>query len=500
MYVSWLYFIGNKKNPTETFVYGLSLPTDSSTCINSKPKEIVKLEQGKSLFKAISVSEFEPSQFFEENNIYFNKINSTIIKKTSILEQKKGIIQYKQHFNSSVPESPISSITKLNIGYTNEVFNYGDNFYINQANGKFLLKLLKAIQDDGNQLFTSGYSKRLGCYEFGEIQPWAEKDIPFQVEIEKNTRKKYFFRRSFYNSKNAVHFIAYTTNNEIILDQIKCLDVGESEIEFNLSMPTSNGFEYWVFDEEGNVIHRERSSLIMSIIGNINVLGAPVTVSARKKQITVTPTSSTQIEVNAPYHNKSEKEVFGNTISAIVEDFNMKNDSQRWFSTSDSTTESVAQYLNSIIGTENSEIYFIDPFIGVESIFPILRLNKTKCQIHIISSQRRSIDENSDKNRKIEEEFNETKELLKKIKSIPLATSNLVWHDIGNEKFHDRFIYIKNDTKTRLFSVSNSLNNLLKRYNLSILEFRGGTKHIAEQYIKSLINCCNSENKIYPSA
>lgn len=50
MFASWLYFIGNKENKSQIFLYGLSLPTDNNVAMNSKPQKIGRLSSGEEIY------------------------------------------------------------------------------------------------------------------------------------------------------------------------------------------------------------------------------------------------------------------------------------------------------------------------------------------------------------------------------------------------------------------------------------------------------------------
>lgn len=91
---------------------------------------------------------------------------------------------------------------------------------------------------------------------------------------------------------------------------------------------------------------------------------------------------------------------------------------------------------------------------------------------------------------------------LDSVKDYKLPISHAKWFNLTPDKFHDRYIYLinKKSSQTKIFTISNSLNNLLTNYeNLLILPLIESVKIDSENYIKSLITLCDDEcNRVYP--
>lgn len=107
---------------------------------------------------------------------------------------------------------------------------------------------------------------------------------------------------------------------------------------------------------------------------------------------------------------------------------------------------------------------------------------------------------NSEDEKKIESSINELQEQLKRIQefNIPLKTAN--WYNFEAKKFHDRFLYVENVStgEKQVYSISNSLNNMLKKYSLLIIPLNGNVLEKALFYINNLLLECTSDYKIYP--
>ena len=145
----------------------------------------------------------------------------------------------------------------------------------------------------------------------------------------------------------------------------------------------------------------------------------------------------------------------------------------------------------------NSEILIVDPFISPESLELLMNINNTSIKISIISCWGNN-DPDSNNKSPTDEIIKKTRELIKKFASTSFPIGNLIWHNLGKENFHDRFIYIVNSRESKLFMLSNSINNLLGKYNIVISELTGTTKEHAIKYIRSIKANCTDTNRIFP--
>ena len=172
---------------------------------------------------------------------------------------------------------------------------------------------------------------------------------------------------------------------------------------------------------------------------------------------------------------------------------------QKFFTKSKNSLNDVIAYINTFIDDEHSEIYFIDPFITISSLLPICGINKSTAKITLISAWKNfDPDEENPNNTDIETLITKAINAIEKISELGLPASRLIWFNLKEEVIHDRFVYIKNKDNYTILSISNSLNNLLVKYNFSVLEFGDREKISVQKYLEEIISKTNSINQVYP--
>ena len=145
----------------------------------------------------------------------------------------------------------------------------------------------------------------------------------------------------------------------------------------------------------------------------------------------------------------------------------------------------------------NAQILIVDPFISPESLELLMNINNTSISINIISCWGNNDPDSNDKS-STKEIIEKTKALIKKFANTSFPVGKLVWHNLGKDNFHDRFIYISSQKEDKIFLLSNSINNLLKHYNFVISELKGVTKEKAIKYINNIKTNCREMNRIFP--
>ena len=365
------------------------------------------------------------------------------------------------------------------------------------------------------QRFTSNYSKRLGCYEIGEPQEWVEeKATPFVVDTQKQEETlKYTFKidEDYVFEEVTVHLIVYNNDNEIVKDTIKIIHNDREVFLTEIKKEDNASLEYWIFDKDGTLIDRNKYGFIRSISLNANLLGKTYDIDAKnysnksplkgknrsvstytqgfKNNIEVDKISDVEERANELYHRlKVYRE----------EDILSKNGA--WFNIGEH--ENIIKFLNIITMHGDYKIVFIDPFISSNASLDYLyHFENQQITIQFISCWETNISpDDSEEKKETEVSINELQEQLKRIQefNIPLKTAQ--WYNFRAKKFHDRFIYIENVStyEKQVYSLSNSLNNMLKKYSLLITPLKGEVLQKALIYLNALFSDCSDENKIFP--
>ena len=494
MVVSWLYFLGNDKNPTELFLYGLSLFTQFDEAINLSPEEIGKTQSDllgiKKIYLFKSVKNLNFSDIIDGNKIKLTSINSNLSYDLEFNSFEKTIRNPK-HFDYNVPESPVSTTIELTTYYVEQIKSLIDD----PSEKNTIIDILKVLQKDTGLKFLKGYSRSFGCYELAlDLPEWAESEQPFDLSIKE---KVLTFERNNHEAPISLHVIIYK-NKEIIFDKMLMLSEGEKTYSF--PQCELDDLEYWVFDKDGNLLHHEYIGLIKQISVRMHAIGNTVKITDKSRSISVPLIRTSLINVCAPRKASDIEQSYRiQTMHNLIKADCDSQTNQKFFTKSKNSLNDVIAYINTFIGDEPSEVYFIDPFITISSLLPICGINKTTTKITLISAWKNfDPDEENPNNTDIETLMTKTINAIENISKLGLPVSRLIWFNLKKEVIHDRFIYIKNKDNYTILSISNSLNNLLVKYNFSILEFGGREKISVQKYLEEIISKTNSINQVYP--
>jgi hypothetical protein len=503
--VNWLYFLGDKSNMNEVFLYGLSLPTSFSQLRNSKPKDICKLN-GKQIYLFYSINEIDIAAITtSQNKIILNKINSCITTELDYFANRQVVQVSKQCYHKA-PESPIGSKVEIGIYYSNDFYSYKNGRYVDDSNIDELHKILNALKEDTGQSFNGPYSKRMGSFEFGYAMKWAETPIPFKLRTDKQQPNKYYFSRTVSDEEMLVHLIVYSRSNEVLLDELKTIKQGIEEIQFTKELNGDGSFEYWVFSKDGDLLHRDKAHWLLGIGLTMNIAHGSTAIEdqdsrrdPKSKHVKpFTPKAAGEIT-----HSKDKSYDLIRSREQIIYElanrYEIDKDETRgkWFSKSDNAISDITSYFNKLTSSQDSELLIIDPFISKESLSPLLRLENATIKIHVVSCWEALDPDNSSPAPK----DNTKKGIVKTmndLKGYGLPISNLTWHDMKASKFHDRLIVVSHGDEKKVFMLSNSINNFLKKYNFCIISIDGLIKAKCLAYIYALMTKCSDKSRIYP--
>ena len=499
---NWLYFLGSKQNKQELFVYGLTLDTKHQQFYNHV-QEIGKVGDKKLyLFESVS-NEIDLLALNKDKinlNLFHNKVNLEL----EIAHKNKYIQNYDSEKFENVPLSPIGQTVYMNVLYSTLFYEYQNEFFLREENKSQLMELLTLLENDNGQNFKTAYHQRLGCFEYAETMPWAETSVPFKISSENKAPNTYKLTRSedLKNEIHTVHLIVSTNNNNILLDEIKSFEKGQLSLEFKTEIIDDSCYEYSVFDALGKLIHKDKGAWMQAVSLRMHTISDTVTLKTiekgKEKSVTVNAYSPMNlIEIKHP-DNKSIQNIKSNVrkIKALCNQRETIS-IQKWFDKNDNSVEEIMKFLNSLLSETNNTITIIDPFFSSGAMYSLSQFANTETRINIVSCWENK-DPDTGENSTKEQEVKKIKTIVSRLKDTSLPIKNLSWHNLGTANFHDRYIWINKNGKDIIFSISNSLNNLLKKYHFTIIELTGITKENTLKYLKEILNKCNIENKILP--
>ncbi len=478
-YANWIFFLGDKENKYKIFVYGLSLPTNKKEKYVSKLQKLCKIDNY-NLYMLCAITEIN-------NIIQDNTINLSIISdelpQIKYLCSKKFIQPADPGEALSYIKSPINSLTNITSYYTKEILT---KEFLNED----LIILLKQLNDILNQRFYGEYSKRLGCFEIGEIQTWAEDIIPFYFKFDKNNNDYIFHKRNDFKEDLYIVLKCYLSDNEKIYENIKFVSKTDNDIQFN-GIKEHWIYEASIYNNTGNLIHEEKYFYTKRIWLNIcpkpsNKIKIEDVYSEKDANLRTVDSAifTTQSIVNNPYIDikYDEIEKLHKNIEQRINNYKISEKEGAFFSEKDKLN-SIINYLNSI-NLKNDKIIIIDPYIDIDSLSLGLRLHSS--ELLVISSKnpphmpKSSIKQNIQNILKVKKENN--------INSIKV-------HFI-EKRFHDRFIIFFNNHEKDIYSISNSVNSLKTNPNILITKLNGKVRFDVEKYLDTLIELCKPENTV----
>lgn len=519
-YINWLYFAQStyQKNKVIYFLYGLTVSTKYEENIYKKYTR--KLPGRKD--KLVCFEFTSCNALYCENKIDFSQMNeieefkeyTEFLKNIEVLYSKKTIQVSREVYENIAPSFlslPVSMTT-----HSSDSFNrYYENIIINKEKDSFLFDVIELLEKESKQPFKSTYSSRIGTYEIAQVKEWVEDlSDPCYIETKLNkekTKRPYMLKKhkSFFDKSFTIHLIIFNDYNEVIYDEISTIKENEEELflcEFDLNEDSS--IEYWIFDDTNKLICREKNLYINSISLNMGVIGDsynfPANTFSKGGQLSKDDHSVSTVRYSHS-NIQTKKESSHNTsfLTNLINKHYKKDskDSGYFFTKKENTFNELKSFFNEITQIDGYEVFIIDPFISSNSLEYFRLLTNANISICLISCWDNSISPDGEMNTIIVKSIEQTQLHLDSLKDYNLPVSHTKWFNLKPDKFHDRYIYLvnKKSSKTKIFTISNSLNNLLTNYeNLLILPLKESVKTDAENYIKSLINLCVDVNRVYP--
>lgn len=486
---NWLYFVGSKKNPIETFIYGLSVPTKCPIEYSLNIKDLGSVIEGKHLYLFRSVKNINnlPQtdnsinlDFFYSDTKYNLPNNKVIsfIKKTSTIQKSESCI------TKEGLQSPIGSLAIVNSFYTTEFFdaNFNNNTKIN---------ILKKLSDSTNQNFYGDYCIRIGCLEIIQPQEWSETNCPFHIEYNKVDNQYLFVKSNDYNKDLNVVFKRYISENEKVYEKLIHIPKEQELFVLNDSSDDDYGYEYSVYDSNGTLIHDDCVYFVRQIVGNITALGNSQKVidkySSIDKNLTkITSSTTSSFIVNANNVNKTIEELNNNykQLKQLIKNENISEKEGMWFPPSDDKLSKIINYINHL-HSQKTKITIVDPYADDEILNLAIRLNTMS--IKIIASKKAlpkaSLLENSNKILQLKNQYN----------NVGFGINKISYYFI-NKDFHDRFILFDNNDEKNVYCFPNSLNAMTKNCDYLIIKLNGKVKQECLNHINQLNSLCNEDN------
>lgn len=476
----WLCFLGDKKNKTETFLYGLSIPTKCPKAYSLEPEQSSALFDNKRLFVYKATNE-EPFNFSDKIELkkYCKESN---IKPLRIVDKNHFIQSCESTKTFEDIESPITSLVNVDTYYTEAALNY--NFTEEQ-----LIKILQEIDKYFNQGFYGNYASRIGCFDVVATHEWAETHKPFGIDVDKKEKRFFFYKEKTFKQDVYVVLKAFSSDTEKSYEKLVFVRKNQNIYNFDFQIERISCVDYSIYNKNGDILDTDHICYITSIVFNHTVLGKSITVkdnfSERDKKLLEIPTSirtSEQISLNKENIDIQKIGTFCSRLKNLVRSY--KDDQGKWFNRSSDNLSDIIFYFNRK-HFNPEKIIIIDPYADKDSFQFLLRINgKEKI---VISSTEAKL----------------TKEMLKKNKNEILTEKNKLSSSFGYDKisyyfikkeFHDRFIIFEEGNNKTVYCLPNSLNAMLKNDPFLIIHLTGILRNEALAHFENLFCFCDDKS------
>lgn len=516
-YITQLYFlVENQYQPDEKviFLYGNSLPTQktplkTSFQSNDYSKKI------KILLATTIASSYPASTEVIDLKGFIGKEDIS-----PSVSYKREIIQVSNQALEDAPPSILTTPLHSHVYQTSEIYDFIDEKKFDDAE---IAKLMDVLKKFSGIPFDGEYQKRIGCYEVIRPQSWSEDIVtPFDLRAEKEIDKENIvymlvIDQAYYNAPVLVHLIVYNDYKEIVYDSVKNTPGGNRTEITRIKKGENASCEYWIFDLEGNLLDRAKYSFIkeinfmMSLGGNSYNVSRDV-LSNKSPLKDKDRTVATYGHAHTSHIKPVEDHPLTQRVDSLYNRIKVYRQEQIdmcngiWFEKVNiNGKDMIIDFLNNITSNAPYKMTVVDPFISsTASMDYLLHLKNQQIVLEFISCWEDGISpDDSDNKVDTEKSIEEMQTALDSIKDYSIPLRNVYWYNLSPPKlFHDRFIHIEN-TQTKeikVYSMSNSLNNMLRKYDLLIMPLHGTTLKRSIKYIQELKKKCTDTYRIYPKA
>lgn len=464
-----------------------------------------------SSFFEIDLKEYYPNEKYKIELSYsiLNENEFTNFYNKSINEEIFSYDLLKQNGNNiNVKYISEISLNKIDNNYSIISLHKFKNLWLQEYNfGDFDISGIINIMQEYASPFFDKNSIPLGYFYIMKDNIIFYKqpaEVNFSIEdININININIKFDSNFINYK--AKLILESATSEIIFNGI--IDIDDIEKNIVVSVPP-RAHTLEIFDKYGDIIYTETFYKLIEFNGIINIIEKQISIhdllSKKNKNLSALPSHNTNIPLKINAFDRSNnlklknlyrhyRNIFDRNINKTnsIKNGNLHNEESYWFENV-SSKECIDKIIELV--KESDEAIFIDPFFevnneqqnntdmkGTQNLF--LLLNRLSGYITIISKL-----ENKDY-------------LISQIKNMSnlFSLNNLnirlkIIND-NNLKLHDRYLLIKKQNILKIYSMTNSLNSVMKDYPLGIFYIDINENNELKEYIDDIV--FNKSNEVF---
>lgn len=387
----------------------------------------------------------------------------------------------------------------------------GIRCYIGQAAPEVLLPdmktipiILKALDEELGFDFRKKFVHHIGGFDVMDHPSWPENDKPVTINIFNANNYEtentiVIGRRNGHQAVLYVHVIASNASGDVIVNRLITMPSGVEEHRMTTSQPVY-GYKMSFFSEGGDVVYECDEKFIRTLNLSMNTVVSTLQINDKLTQ-RATGKGTDQMR----RASRASREVRSFSTTSVDPDLRadrraaMLNhveaafpglSKDRWFPKTFDSELDVISYFNELLA-DTTAATFIDPYVNVETIERLLRLNCTRMTLTVLMSWTTT---NADTGNMQDEE--QMRADLAKLKAVlnharpdmscDLHVRNIVRAD-GKQAFHDRYLMTRSKGgETKVYLLSNSLNAMAKNWPFCLSALSGSAKSDAANYIQEL--------------
>jgi hypothetical protein len=371
--------------------------------------------------------------------------------------------------------------------------------------------VLKTLESELGLSFTSENADRIGCFEVATLQPWLDQAPPVLIEaIVPNTethltdgvRQLQICRTAeFSAARQLAHVVCFSEERRLI-DRVITLEPGQRRSAPIEAPHPVERFEFNLFSESGELLHRESASFFGSLQLNMGI-------QSRRLQL------EDDLARRANSHRRRGEEPCGLVTSVThqrsLSTFEPVNEhwarhrlrmlalrrscfppksQDKWFSRSlDDELGVIAHFDKLLSGGNIRAAVLVDPFFGADALRRFaLRLSSADVKITIITSWNSTDPDTGIPLANPTSSITELEMWMRSIRQFinpRLTLVNLV--SSSDQAFHDRYLLLyPHEGDPQVYLLSNSINAMAANWPFCMSLLADDVRQRAQAYIEGL--------------
>lgn len=372
-------------------------------------------------------------------------------------------------------------------------------------------RVFQSLEAELGLSFSTDDADRIGCFEVVTLQSWLENPTPVHLEAimpESETLKTAGVRQlqicraqTFSISRQLAHVTCYSDERPLV-DRLIVLEPGQRRSAPIEAVHSIDRFELSLFDERGDLLHREEASFLGGFELTMGIQGRQIQLDddlARRAGSQKRKDAATPNQVTSVSHQRSST-TFASVNEHWVQHKARMSDLRRrcfpdkghdkWFRRSLDDEMGVIEHFDTLLnGGAVRAAVLVDPFFGADALVRFaLRLSSTDVSVTIVTSWTATdpdtghrLPDRESAVAKLEKLFRNAGQFLNPHLSIVNLTEGT------SQAFHDRYLLLyPRQGDPQVYLLSNSVNAMAANWPFCMSLLADDVRQQAQAYVEGL--------------